>query len=69
MIFPDYSFSKEEISNIIDVAKKNNLQIIMTEKDYYRIKDFNFNEIKFLKLKMKLENEDKFFKKVLDLYV
>ena len=70
MIFPDhYSFSKEEISNIIDVARKNNLQIIMTEKDYYRIKDFNFNEIKFLKLKMKLENEDKFFKKVLDLYV
>ena len=70
MIFPDhYSFSKEEISNIIDVAKKNNLQIIMTEKDYYRIKDFNFNEIKFLKLKMKLENEDKFFKRVLDLYV
>ncbi len=70
MIFPDhYSFSKEEISNIIDVARKNNLQIIMTEKDYYRIKDFNFNEIKFLKLKMKLENEDKFFKRVLDLYV
>ena len=33
MIFPDhYSFSKEEISNIIDVARKNNLQIIMTEK-------------------------------------
>ena len=70
MIFPDhYSFSKEEISNIIDVARKNNLQIIMTEKDYYRIKDFNFNEIKFLKLKMKLENEDKFFKRVLNLYV
>ena len=70
MIFPDhYSFSKEEISNIIDVERKNNLQIIMTEKDYYRIKDFNFNEIKFLKLKMKLENEDKFFKRVLNLYV
>ena len=37
-----YVFSKSEIENIILEAKNKNYTIIMTEKDYFKIKDFNF---------------------------
>ena len=38
LIFPDhYSFSENEIQKIINDANKKNYQIIMTEKDYYKI--------------------------------
>ena len=51
LIFPDhYNFSKEEIISIVNEAKKNDLHIIMTEKDYFKIKKFKINEVKYLKL-------------------
>ena len=30
----------------------------MTEKDYYKIKKFNINEIKYLKVSLFLENKE-----------
>ena len=44
--FPDhYDFNKKEILEIIEKAKKQNYTILTTEKDFLRIKNFNFSEI------------------------
>ena len=65
LIFPDhYNFSKEEITNIVNDSKKNNLHIIMTEKDYFKIKKFEINEVKCLKVKLVIENEKEFINEI-----
>ena len=53
-------FSKDEILNVINQAEKNNCQIIMTEKDYYKIKDFNIDKIKYLKVVLKIKDYENF---------
>ena len=69
MIFPDhYQFKKSEIVNIVKYAEERNLQIVMTEKDYFKVKKFNFNEIKYLKIMLKIENCEKLIKLVSDKY-
>ena len=41
--FPDhYPFSGNQIDEMVDYSKKNNLQVVMTEKDYLRIKTLIF---------------------------
>ena len=65
LIFPDhYNFSREEITNIVNDSKKNNLHIIMTEKDYFKIKKFEINEVKSLKVKLVIENEKEFINEI-----
>ena len=65
-IFPDhYPYSKKELLALIDSAKRNNLEIITTEKDYYRILKFNLNEIKFIKINLIIENEKVFIEEIL----
>lgn len=60
-IFPDhYIFSKDEILNIVNEAENKDCQIIMTEKDYYKVKDFNIDKIKYLKVFLKVENHEEF---------
>tara|TARA_A100001015_G_scaffold5095_1_gene6456 strand:- start:2682 stop:3614 length:933 start_codon:yes stop_codon:yes gene_type:complete len=67
--FPDhYILSKKELINIIDEAKKNNCQILTTEKDYYRIKDYKFDEIKYLKIKVQINNKEKLIDRILKVY-
>jgi len=57
--FPDhYLYSKKELEKLIDVAKKNSLEIITTEKDYFRLKNFNFKEIDYLSVKLEIFNEN-----------
>lgn len=69
MTFPDhYRFSYNEIKKIVDIAKKEELQIITTEKDYYKIKDFNINEIEYLKVELEIIKKDKFFQKISNFY-
>ena len=69
LIFPDhYKFSLEEIQNIIKKAEKGNYQIIMTEKDYFKIKHFKFEKIKYLKIKLKIENQERLLTKIKQLY-
>jgi tetraacyldisaccharide 4'-kinase len=61
IIFPDhYEFTKYEVQNIVDEAKIKNYQIIMTEKDYFKIKKFNFKSIEYLKILLKINDKDKF---------
>ncbi len=65
--FPDhYKFSKPEIQKMIDEALKNNLEIITTEKDYFRIKHYGFKHIKFLKIKLDILEKDKFINQILN---
>ena len=69
LIFPDhYKFSKKEIQNIIDIAKRKNYEIIMTEKDYCKIKKFNSDKIKYLKVKIKIKDSERLINKIKELY-
>ena len=69
MVYPDhYEFTKNEMLKLIEYAKKNNFQIVMTEKDYYKIKDFNLENIKYLKVKLEIEKEEEFIKNVMKAY-
>ncbi len=69
LIFPDhYNFSKSEILKIIDKARSEGSKIIMTEKDYFRIKKFNLSEVNYLKIDLKIKEKDQFLKKIMDLY-
>jgi len=69
LIFPDhYEFTKPEIKNIIEDAKNKNFQIVMTEKDYFKIKDFNEPEIKYLEISLEIKQKEKFIQKISQLY-
>ena len=50
---------------IITQAKKLNCEIITTEKDYLRFENLKFNEIKFIKSKLKIIDEEKFIKSII----
>ena len=69
MVYPDhYEFTKNEMLKIIEHAKKNDFQIVMTEKDYYKIKDFSLENIKYLRIKLEIEKEEEFIKNVMKAY-
>ena len=69
LIFPDhYNFSKKEIKKIIEQSKKDKLKIIMTEKDFYKIKNYSLNDIKYLKVEVKIRSEEKLFDKINKIY-
>ena len=69
LIFPDhYRFAKNEIEIIVDKAKKENLQIVMTEKDYFKINNFNINSIEYLKVSLEIENFQELLGKIVELY-
>ena len=58
--FPDhYYYSKKDIDNILDTARKSNCKIITTEKDYLRIDNTNYSEINYLKSELKIIEKDK----------
>ncbi|MDC0628333.1 tetraacyldisaccharide 4'-kinase [Pelagibacteraceae bacterium] len=66
LIFPDhYEFSKLEIKEMISEAKENKFELITTEKDYFRIKKYNFKNVKFLKIKLNIFKKDKLIRKIL----
>ena len=65
IIFPDhYEISRKEIKIIKETAKKKGLNIITTEKDYYRLSKNQRKGLKVLKIKLEIQNLDK-FKKIL----
>jgi tetraacyldisaccharide 4'-kinase len=69
LIFPDhYQFTKNEIKNIVREAKNKNYQIIMTEKDYFKVKNFDIAEIDYLKVSLEVIERDKFIKTIKKLY-
>ena len=67
--FPDhYQFKKIEIEKIVKKAENNNSKVIITEKDYFKIKDFHLNNIECLKVDLAIDNQDMFIKQVLKVY-
>jgi tetraacyldisaccharide 4'-kinase len=69
LIFPDhYKFTKSEFIDIANEAKDRKYQIIMTEKDYFKIKDFNIDNIKYLKISLKIDQKEKFIKLLSRIY-
>lgn len=69
VVFPDhYVFSKKEIENIINKAKKNNLKLIMTEKDFHKIKRFKFDNLSFLKISLEIKDKQNFLDTIMNKY-
>ena len=67
--FPDhYSYSKNDINNIISISNKLDCKIITTEKDYARFKKNDFNNIKYIKVDLEILNEEKFLEDISRLY-
>ena len=64
--FPDhYEIKKKEIEKITEEAANNNLDLITTEKDFYRVKDYGFKDLRYLKVDLKIEKKNKFITEVL----
>ena len=62
-VYPDHhTYSNNELERIISYAKKNNAKIITTEKDYYKLDQKYLNEIMFLKLDLKIYDQNNFLK-------
>ena len=63
--YPDhYSFNESELQKIISMSKKEKLEIVTTEKDYYRIRKFKMKKIKFIKVKLEIFKNDDFIKQI-----
>ena len=55
--FPDhYNYSEKDLENILKISKDNNLKILTTEKDFFRL-NIKLNEIKFIKSKLEISNK------------
>ena len=56
--------SEKEINGIIEEAKIKDYQIIMTEKDYFKVKDFNLQNINYLKVSLEIDGLDKLISRI-----
>ena len=60
-VFTDhYIYKTEDVKNIIEEAKKVNAKILTTEKDFVKLSDDATGEIDYLKIELKIEEEQKF---------
>ena len=58
--YPDhYPYKKKDIEEILDIANNLNCKILTTEKDYFRINKSYWKNIKFVKSKLVVTNEEK----------
>ena len=59
--FPDhYNYSRTELDKLVDFSIKNNLKIVTTSKDYFRIKHHKISQIQYLDVKLEIQNKNKF---------
>ena len=64
--FPDHHyFSKLELQKIVNEGYRNNYEIITTEKDFYRIQDYGFSKIKYLKIELQINQSKQFINQIL----
>ena len=65
IIYPDhYKLTNIDIKRLIDKAKKENLVLVTTEKDFFRLNNNQRKKIKFLKIKLEIKDK-KNLKKIL----
>ena len=55
-------YKDKDLRKLIDKAKKNNLRLLTTEKDFHRIKYLFKRNIDFLKINLKIKKEKEFLK-------
>ena len=61
LIFPDHHiFSQIEIEDIKNKLRAGGYQIITTEKDYFKMKHFDINELNYLKISLEIYEKEKF---------
>ena len=66
IIFPDhYNYTEKDLKMIKDLARRKKLDIITTEKDFLRLDKQQKKDIKYLSIKLKIRNIDKFKKRLL----
>jgi tetraacyldisaccharide 4'-kinase len=64
--FPDhYNYSIKELNDLVLYSRTNNLKIVTTEKDYFRIERYNIPQIRYLSVKLEIKNKEKFEKEVI----
>ena len=61
-----YIFKKNDIMSILNLAKKENLTVVCTKKDYIKVPEEFKNNIKPVNLNLKIEKKKKFEKRVLE---
>jgi len=67
--FPDhYNFKRNEILEIIGQAKERNYTVLTTEKDFFRIKNFEFSEITSCKINLVISEKLKLMSLIKKLY-
>ena len=63
--FPDhYNYSQKELDKLLKISRENNLKLLTTEKDFFRIKHFNITDVDYLTIKLEIINEDLFEKEL-----
>ena len=61
--FPDhYNYKESDLQKLKNLAKKNNCELLTTEKDYFRIKKSFRKNINFLKVELLVDKEKQFYK-------
>ena len=64
--FPDhYSYTKADIISLKEKAKKNNLQLLTTEKDFLRLDDVAKKGIEYVNTELIINNEERLMKKII----
>ena len=65
IIFPDHhKFSNIDLKELKSNASRDNLTLVTTEKDFFRLNKTQRKNIKFLKIKLEIKNKEK-LKKIL----
>ena len=63
--FPDhYNYSEKDLKILKEKARTTGSVLLTTEKDYLRIKKYNRENIKFLKIKIEIENKNNFIEEI-----
>jgi len=61
--FPDhYDYKESDLHKLKSLAKKNDCELLTTEKDYLRIKKTLRKNINFLKVELSVDQEKQFYK-------
>ena len=65
--FPDhYQFTRKDLESLLDIAKRENLSLITTEKDYVRIPEDYRKNIDCFKIKLEIPNIEKLIRNLIN---
>ena len=69
LIYPDhYIFNDTDVQEIKNKIAEKNYKIITTEKDYHKMKKFDFKELDYLKVSLEINEKEKFLQVIKGLY-